>query len=601
MALLQQRELAGDNLELVVPLDGEPPPPNQPPIEKEPLEPSVELNPSVNTPVADQVKANQTIEAEIVSKTASIRRTPRRSFTTEFKLECVEHAEKTKNKTETARVFNVNRRRVQEWCMQKEKLMSIPKQQKRLSGGGRRQAALDTLSDTLPNTDGFKLSSAGNEVLTTPIEATSNLDIIHETPELCKIKHADEVSQTLPVHVDTPDFSIMDSIIRGLSVADPSILPASMVKLIQDLSTEVSSQDAKASVESIIRDASIETFLQKCIDASSIQTPMVESVEGGEATITDQGIQAAGMIQDMDTLTHSYENIPLSMASKSVDSVIISDQQKTAVQETDLGTCREETSAVQHSTFNVEAPEENSTMDTVNHGAATLNEDVTVQAAILDAFIHVASSVQVAANDQSQLIGNTDTIGSTEQLSSTPDIATQTESEVDKPSTVESTPLTIRSKVKKYYTVEFKLSCVAYAEATSKCAAARQFKVDRRRVQDWCSQKEKLQKLVDDSALQVGGGRKPADVDIEKQLVSWIKQQQGENKHLTRRMVGEEAVRLYREKGNTVFNASVGWVARFMIRNGISLVSHSLSQQLTAPITEGTGTTNGSTSSDNLD
>ena len=43
----------------------------------------------------------------------------------------------------------------------------------------------------------------------------------------------------------------------------------------------------------------------------------------------------------------------------------------------------------------------------------------------------------------------------------------------------------------KCYDVTFKLRAVAVAEAKSKEAAAREFKVDARRIREWCSQKEK--------------------------------------------------------------------------------------------------------------
>ena len=44
----------------------------------------------------------------------------------------------------------------------------------------------------------------------------------------------------------------------------------------------------------------------------------------------------------------------------------------------------------------------------------------------------------------------------------------------------------------KCYNVTFKLRATAAAEGKSKAAAAREFKVDVQRTQDWCSQKEKL-------------------------------------------------------------------------------------------------------------
>ena len=45
------------------------------------------------------------------------------------------------------------------------------------------------------------------------------------------------------------------------------------------------------------------------------------------------------------------------------------------------------------------------------------------------------------------------------------------------------------------YDVAFKLKAIAAAEGGSKQATARQFKIDAKRVREWCSQKEKLMAL----------------------------------------------------------------------------------------------------------
>ena len=46
----------------------------------------------------------------------------------------------------------------------------------------------------------------------------------------------------------------------------------------------------------------------------------------------------------------------------------------------------------------------------------------------------------------------------------------------------------------KSYTANFKLKVVAFAHAHSKKAAAKEFRVDRKRVQEWCKQREELEK-----------------------------------------------------------------------------------------------------------
>ena len=46
------------------------------------------------------------------------------------------------------------------------------------------------------------------------------------------------------------------------------------------------------------------------------------------------------------------------------------------------------------------------------------------------------------------------------------------------------------------YDSAFKLNAVNLAEATSKQAATRKFVVDRKRIQEWCKQKQKLNELA---------------------------------------------------------------------------------------------------------
>ena len=73
---------------------------------------------------------------------------------------------------------------------------------------------------------------------------------------------------------------------------------------------------------------------------------------------------------------------------------------------------------------------------------------------------------------------------------------------------------------RKCYDVTFKLRAVA--EAKSKEAAAREFKVDARRICEWCPQKEKLTVLekngkTRNKRLKVAG-RKPLDENMEEEL-----------------------------------------------------------------------------------
>lgn len=479
----------------------------------------------------------------------------KRSFTTEFKLECVEHAEKTKNKTKTARIFNVNRRRVQEWCSQKEKLMSVPKQQKRLGGGGRRQVSVDTSSKG-GHTEGGKAKAEKS------LSRKSELD-----KEVLK-----DLSSSMPANVMDP--TLFECIARSLSNIDQSVLPASMVKMLQEWS-ELTSQDGKSLSEESVAEGAMHMadVLQTRTDSSpSSQFLVMKATEDGNLMEPPMNVKTEG------------EGSPDLESQQSTSA----NQQWVVATESALGT------KTRHESMNIKGPNGISDVnkpvigtnmtDVVNetlHMDSSINQvdesnnmssltpenelESNVPVAILDALIEVAQMTPV---DQSTAMEASSTLTSGQQP-----VTSVSNGTVGGTVKIEDIPSTAtRPRVKKCYTLEFKLECIAHAESTSKCAAARQFNVDRRRVQDWCSQKEKLQKLVGGQHI-LRGARERMDMDVEKQLAAWVKQQQEAGIHLTRKMVGDEATRMYHEKGDLEFLSSIGWVAKFMVRNNISLVS----------------------------
>lgn len=556
----------------------------------------------VHIPSASTSIVVPAVESDI--KEAPPKLNPRRSFTTEFKLECVLHAEKTQNKTKTAREFNVNRRRVQEWCTQKEKLMAIPKQQKRLSGVHRRQSGCDVfLKDEKPaesDTANGKVDIGLTSMTCAPQEEVSVIGLEKATgdaPEVLTVQSIDRMTS------DT----IIDSIVRGLPL-DLSIIPPNMIKILQDLSAEVLSHEARASIESMIRDTSMEMLIQKGVDTSSTRKPTdvgeSDSSRGSQATVP--GPQSQGTLLGPSVQQDSAGN----KADASAGSGDGNGPDAAAVEADTM-----DPSDTQQQQISEDAP----LTDAAHEAPMGPPVDTTVQAAILEALMQVASTVQMSPADLLQsLHGPASAIvnqQSSEQnlVPAAEETVVAMEPEEVKENIVISNKVpsftaqqqqqqqqqglsmsdspgrgisvssgdtsgartsavalpVLRTKIKRFYTVEFKLECIAYAESASKCAAARKFHVDRRRVQDWCSQKEKLQQLKSMS----DGDKKPVETElIEKQLAAWVKEQLEGGKSLTRKMVGDEAVQLFRESGNALFNAGTGWVAKFMIRNNISLV-----------------------------
>ena len=127
---------------------------------------------------------------------------------------------------------------------------------------------------------------------------------------------------------------------------------------------------------------------------------------------------------------------------------------------------------------------------------------------------------------------------------------------------------------KRSYTVAFKLKVVDYAEKHSKRETSQVFCIDRKRVQEWCKQKEDLA-IVGKNSKTVkrlgGGGRRPLSVSIENQLVDYLRTKRTERRRVTRKAIAREAVKLHREAGNETFVASDGRLAKFMKRNKVSL------------------------------
>ena len=124
---------------------------------------------------------------------------------------------------------------------------------------------------------------------------------------------------------------------------------------------------------------------------------------------------------------------------------------------------------------------------------------------------------------------------------------------------------------KRSYTTAFKMQVVEHAEKHSKNGASRVFSVHRKCVQQWCKAKEDLQAAGRFTRRLPGGGRKPLSTCIETQLVTWLQGKRSLRLRVTRKMVCQEAIKLHRQQGNTVFVASRGWLTRFMERQKISL------------------------------
>ena len=79
-------------------------------------------------------------------------------------------------------------------------------------------------------------------------------------------------------------------------------------------------------------------------------------------------------------------------------------------------------------------------------------------------------------------------------------------------------------KCHKSYSFAFKLKVIDFAEKHGKYKASKLFKIDRKRVREWCQNKEKLQEGLKCRRQLAGGGRSVRFIDIDKELEIWIKE-----------------------------------------------------------------------------
>ena len=84
----------------------------------------------------------------------------------------------------------------------------------------------------------------------------------------------------------------------------------------------------------------------------------------------------------------------------------------------------------------------------------------------------------------------------------------------------------------------------------SKDAAARTFKVDQKRIREWCKQQNDLQALKDEKGQKKkrlgGGGRKLTSEHLEEMLLSWIENQLSLKNRVSRGMIMRKAVEFFR-------------------------------------------------------
>ena len=103
--------------------------------------------------------------------------------------------------------------------------------------------------------------------------------------------------------------------------------------------------------------------------------------------------------------------------------------------------------------------------------------------------------------------------------------------------------------------------------------AAEKFTVDRKQIREWRSNKSLLEEQLKTSGTKrktiPGGGRKPLDEALEEDLLEWVHNRRSTGLRVSRKIMHDE--KCDRSGAVSDFNASRGWLEKFMSRNGLSL------------------------------
>ena len=85
--------------------------------------------------------------------------------------------------------------------------------------------------------------------------------------------------------------------------------------------------------------------------------------------------------------------------------------------------------------------------------------------------------------------------------------------------------------------MEFKKNVVKHAKENSNNSAAKKFKVDRKRVREWLQNDNKLLPMKRNRYRLDGDKRKLTDVELEKQVLSWIHKRRANMLQVSRNFV----------------------------------------------------------------
>ena len=110
--------------------------------------------------------------------------------------------------------------------------------------------------------------------------------------------------------------------------------------------------------------------------------------------------------------------------------------------------------------------------------------------------------------------------------------------------TDDTTTVSNQKRRNKSYSVSYKLDVVRFAKANSNRLAARKYQIDPKRVREWRQKESDLKEMAvrsKDVKRGKGGGRKPCSVELEEDVLSWIRSMRSRRLRVRRKMVMRRA------------------------------------------------------------
>uniref|UniRef100_A0A1I7VRT4 HTH CENPB-type domain-containing protein n=2 Tax=Loa loa TaxID=7209 RepID=A0A1I7VRT4_LOALO len=133
----------------------------------------------------------------------------------------------------------------------------------------------------------------------------------------------------------------------------------------------------------------------------------------------------------------------------------------------------------------------------------------------------------------------------------------------------------------KQYVLEEKLDIIDYAKIIGNRAAGREFNVAESSIREWRKNEQRLRSMFETTPERSrldGGGRRPVSEDLEKGLLQYVTSRSDNETALTWHDIKDKANALWKdicdrnpEYNDRGFIANMGWVARFVRRNNITL------------------------------